>query len=482
MLLFLLILKTKLLFFLFFQLTDSNQATINTNINYNNPTNNSSAKFRTLSATSPTASEINSNSKTKRRLPSTPSNLESHLNDSFSVSNTANNSVPHSPYSSNFSINESINNSSLKETNNTIVSSNISNIAIEVEGDSNNYTRGTNEIIIELNQQLENLNLNIKNQISPKYNFDRSGSSIKQSCSPSANTSALQPHEHVTEWLNSNSLLAVTSPVVNTTKTSNTPILNSNAIGGGVNTSTSENLAQRAERNDSLISNNSTTSSLARQQRSRSVASATIPVRIVADKPLVEINLSKNFYMKKNSLQASNNMDERRRSFSTQNSPVMMSRFYHQSIHASEQPAQQQQHQQQQQQTAGHFSSASFNNFNNDTGYEQQTAQSSRNTRIMMRQSGHSSTQNISQFQNEDTNGDVIQKIRLYKNPKELSSNTTLNMDRNIETSEVVYHQRRPSQSLGIDITARQRLDDLDSNSLAAVISAVHQDGLMVRF
>jgi hypothetical protein len=495
---------------------------------------------------------------TKRRLPTTPSNLESQLLNDASFTTTSNNSVHPSPYSSSLSIVDLQTSSSVPDTPTTNttndISIDVSNgettgcFSHDERNNNNNYTRGANEILIELNQQLENLNLNIKNQISPKYSLERAGSSGKLNCpgtntAPAAATTAalLQPHEHVTEWLNSNSLLTVAQQPQQQQPLSITAMPQLNDESAAVNNS------KQLVNEQQLFA--------PRQHRSRSITlAAPVTARVVADEPLIEINLSKQFYVKKNSMSniaspplssksaltsptavtattatTTPHHDTQRRhmSLTAHNSPVSTPRF--------QQQQQQQQnlynnpltmmmtqgnhhHHHQMHETAAHLSSSNISGYNtSDSPSQQQQQQSISNhyqqfpqttaatapARSRLSRSGaggsHNSAQSLIQYQNESLStsstplcvGDTIQKIRLYKNPKELSS-STLNTDANAteitptsdtassSTTPAYYRQRRPSQSLGIDIAARQRLDDLDSNNLAAVISAVHRNGLMV--
>ena len=331
---------------------------------------------------------LNSNSK-RRRLPFTPSCHETNLRDCLSVPNTTPNSAQPSLHASNFSI------------------TNIHGTPrIATSLSSNSDTCGTNQILVKLNEQLETLNHDIRTQISPKAAVK--GIDFRKNSSPAAVVikNELIPNQHVNEWLNKNSIADSSSK---TLKISNTETNDANATTGG--------------------SSGGHSSSLLSKQQSFRSHSIAVPVRVIADEPLIEINLNRNFYAKKQLQQiASVDCD---------------------SIHPS-----------------SHYNNNIVGLNNNISNFQtvlKSTSSSCYNTSNLM----------------QSSNGDVIQKICVYKNPKEMMTTAECSPD---ELFDGFSRQRRPSNSLGIDILARQRLGDSGGASLAAVVGAVHPDGLMDQY
>lgn len=71
-------------------------------------------------------------------------------------------------------------------------------------------------------------------------------------------------------------------------------------------------------------------------------------------------------------------------------------------------------------------------------------------------------------------NSEMIQKILLYKDPKEVCQKNDL--------EEPKTPSRRPSIGLGLQIAACQRLPDLNDNQLAAVVQSIEPDGIIEKF
>lgn len=336
--------------------------------------------------------------KIKRKLPSTPAELNSM--ETFSNINT--NSMHASPYSSNLSISNGTANS-LSSSNHNL------------------------DTISLINQKLDNLNEKIQSRTPDPpppllrlptdslINSTNNRKSPIDSQTPTSNasisSSVHKPKlENVTEWLNKS-------------------FDQSNVSHHESNTSKSTNQLFVPQK----------------QQRSNSVTH----VRVIPDEPIVEINLSKQFYLKKSHYQSQqqNLVDilpdniERKHSLSSIKQP------------------------------------------NKTTLY---STYSKSQSPLVNPESTRKSMQS-----NNKAPADILQKIFLYKDPIELNSYRRKSNDSNGDNSESpssddlnAYKNRgrRPSSSLGINIAGCQRMPDLGNETLAAVVSSIEPNGIVEKF
>jgi hypothetical protein len=172
--------------------------------------------------------------------------------------------------------------------------------------------------------------------------------------------------------------------------------------------------------------------SAAKQQRSHSIANSV--TRYLADEPLVEINLNKQFYLKK-SLQKSIDIVD----LNAQNGN---------------------------------------DNDNNNTHKFKICSQSQNNLKTNEDAETEEKTINKTEYE-------TVQKILLYKNPKELKDDLNTQEVVNISptsNNHVNKKNRRPSLSLGLQINACQRLAELDDRNLAAVVASIHPNSLIDQY
>lgn len=293
------------------------------------------------------------------------------------------------------------------------------------------------------------MNENIKNQISPPLRLSSSTSSSSavvpneyDDINITNKNNKLEhhrSHEHVAEWLNSNSLLASPPP------SSSHPL--------------------HKHRQNSEYSTSSTASdflnipgdNMSKQNRSNSVST---------DEPLIEINLSRQFYIKRNSqMSLENNKSEGvvepQQHHKLQNKTKSQSRIL----------------------THHHLKKDDTRNslpLNEITDDIDQETCDKENVVFGLEDS---SFRNESPKNHDQPVTETIQRILVYKNPKELSleSNEEIDLE---QPSGFNRTRRRPSSGLGIEISARQKLPDLDpeKHGLGAVVAAVQPDGLMGQY